>query len=178
MAAAAVDLGQFDDRDVRSTTIAITNAGDGLSKAMKVDPKLMHLGEKVYVVLECEVAKVRFDPIEKDGADLQRVHVLRAGIATIVDGKLVKRALEDQVARIEKARDEETGAQRLGLGFDPLDPDGKGDAAADDDDETPPKAEKVTGAAAKKAAPAKATRTRKPPAKKAAKKASHLTPVD
>lgn len=174
MAAVTVDLGQFDERDVRSTTIAITNAGDGLSKAMKVDPMLMHLGEKVYVVLECEVAKVRFDPIEKNGADLQRVHVLRAGNATIVDGKLVKRELEDQIARIEKARDEETGAQRLGLGFDPLDPDGKGD---DDDAAKPPKADKVSGPAAKKAAPAKTTRTRKP-RKAAAKKASHLTPVD
>jgi len=106
------DLGTFDDRDVLRTTIAVTNAGDGLSDALKVDPKLMHLGEKVYVVLECEVAKVRFDPI-KDTDALSRVHVLKAGTATLVDADLVRAQLDEQAERILRAKEAEAGISRL-----------------------------------------------------------------
>jgi len=106
------DLGTFDDRDVLRTTIAVTNAGDGLSDALKVDPQLMHLGDKVYVVLECEVAKVRFDPI-KDTDALSRVHVLKAGTATLVDADLVRAQLDEQAERIQRAKEAEAGITRL-----------------------------------------------------------------
>jgi hypothetical protein len=106
------DLGTFDGADVRSATIAVTNAGDGLSKAMKVEPEIFHLGDRVYVVLECEVSKISHVPID-DGADLSRVHVLRAGNATIVDETLVREAIEMQVRKIVDARDDETGAMQL-----------------------------------------------------------------
>lgn len=101
-------LADFDGKEVLSATVSVTNAGDGLSSAMKVEPAEFHHGEIVYVVLACEVAKVRFDPI-KDTDALQRVHILRAGEATIVDESVVSTHLEAQRVKIEEA----AGIQRL-----------------------------------------------------------------
>jgi len=106
------DLGAFDGKDVLRTTIAVTNAGDGLSDALKVDPKLLHLDDKVYVVLECDVAKIRFEPI-KDTDALSRVHVLKAGTATLVDADLVRDQLNEQAERILRAKEAEAGITRL-----------------------------------------------------------------
>lgn len=38
------DLGNFSGRSVIKTAVAITNAGDGLSQAMKIEPELLELG--------------------------------------------------------------------------------------------------------------------------------------
>lgn len=99
---AKVKLTAYEGKDVRSTSVAITGAGDGLSKAMGVDPVELHHGQRVFVVLEAVVDKVRYDPI-KDTEDLTRVHMLKAGIATIVDEGLVRDALDEQKRKIEMA---------------------------------------------------------------------------
>lgn len=116
LAAALTDkshLHQFDGRDVLATTIAITNAGDGLSNAMKVAPTEFHHGQKVYVVLETEVAKVSFQPLAEGTQELQRIHTLRAGNATIVDADLVKAHLDLQAERIQAAIDTARGQVNL-----------------------------------------------------------------
>lgn len=105
-------LTPFDGLDVLRTTISVTNAGDGLSDSMKVDPQEFHHGDRVYVVLECEVAKVRFDPV-KDTDALTRVHVLRAGNATIVEADLVKPMVDAMADRIQRAKEDEAGIARL-----------------------------------------------------------------
>ena len=114
-------LGRFDGREVIKATIAVTNAGDGLSKAMAVDPSAMDLGDKVYVVLECEVAKVTFTEVD-DTAKLARNHSLKAGDATIVDEDLVREHLDAMAQRIEEAQ----GVHRLPLGEDGEEPDAEG----------------------------------------------------
>jgi len=106
------ELGEFDGRDVLRTSIAVTNAGDGLSEAMKVDPQVLHLGEKVTVVLECEVAKIRHEPI-RDTDALNRVQILRAGTATIIDAEVVKEAIDAQREAIERAKDLLSGQTRF-----------------------------------------------------------------
>ena len=88
-------------------------AGDGLSQAMKVDPQLLHQGDTVYVVMECKVGPVSFDPIKDSETECERKHVLRAGAATIVDGTLVKTAVEAQTAKIIAAEEERKGIQQL-----------------------------------------------------------------
>lgn len=103
------DLGAFDGQQVLGTTIAVTNAGDGLSKAMRVDPQLLHLDQTVYVVLECTVGSIKFSPAGPDVSGVVRVHTLRAGAATLVDKDLVDQHLRDQERRIEEA----AGVQRL-----------------------------------------------------------------
>lgn len=96
-------LSKFERREVLSSTVAVTGAGDGLSQAMKVDPIELHHQETVYVVLECEVSKVRFDPVKDADGALQRVHVLKAGRATLVDKELVEAALNEQSRKIDEA---------------------------------------------------------------------------
>lgn len=105
-------LDDFEGAAVISSGVEIPNAAGGLRDAMKIEPRQFHHGERVYLVLECDVSKIRFDPI-KDSDDLARVHVFTAQHAVIVDADLVKAQLEEQKARILKAKEEAAGIQRL-----------------------------------------------------------------
>lgn len=107
---------KFDGRNVIGTTIAITNAGDGLSKAMETEPQIFHHQETVYVVIECEVAKVSHvlaDPGDEQNRDLRRLHVLRAGTATIVDAEQVIEVIAAQAEKNKLAEDAKKGIQRI-----------------------------------------------------------------
>ena len=57
-------LGKHEGADVLTSTIAVKGAGDGLSKAMDLEPTVLHRGDKVFVVLECEVGTISFPPIK------------------------------------------------------------------------------------------------------------------
>lgn len=102
----------YEHRDVLQTTVQVTHAGDGLSEAMELEPTVLHHGQTVFLVLECEVSKISYPPI-KDTDALARLHTLRAGRATIVDKDLVVNALNDQHLRIVAARDAIAGQQSL-----------------------------------------------------------------
>jgi len=102
---------KFERLEVVGSSIKLTNAGDGLSKAMQVDPLELHVGERVFVVVEAVVGPVGFNPA-KDSKGLIRVHTLKAGTATLVDETLVKDVLEEQRIKIEEA----LGIERLDFG--------------------------------------------------------------
>lgn len=108
-------LADFDGRQVIRTSIAVSNAGDGLSEALRIDPREFHHGEIVHVVLECTVDQVRFVPVDpKDpSGPLVRSHRLKAGTATVVDADLVREQIDRQRLRIEKAREAAAGVQRI-----------------------------------------------------------------
>jgi hypothetical protein len=108
------DLAHFEGRDVLRSTVAIRNTGDGLSEAMAVEPQEYHQGDRLYVVLECDVEKLRFDPIKGTDA-LTRVHMLKAGNAAVVDAALVAEALRLQAEKIRRAREQADGVQRIVL---------------------------------------------------------------
>lgn len=112
------DLGTFDGLDVITSSVAITNAGDGLSQAMSIDHRQLHHGETVYVVLECEAVDIQFPKI-KDTESLNRKHKLRAGTATIVEKDSVIKVIEEQRIKIEQAK----GIERLALEGDEEDED-------------------------------------------------------
>jgi hypothetical protein len=107
------DLGMFEARRITETRIKVTNAGDGLSQAVEVDPQVLHHGETVHVVLECTVDKVTLEPIKDEPAALARVHVLKAGAATIVPADLVTDLLADQQDRIRRARQAADGQEEM-----------------------------------------------------------------
>lgn len=96
----AEKLRKFEGREVQGTTIAIKNAGDGLSKALAIDPREFRTNETVYVVLECNVGPISFVPV-KDTDGLLRKHDFVAGTATIVDKELVQDVLREQQDRID-----------------------------------------------------------------------------
>lgn len=162
----APKLSPFEGKSVNRSTVKITNAGDGLSQALGIEPVEYHQGDKVYVVLECDVSRVSFEPVSKDLLDgpQVRVHTFKAGTATVVDAKLVSDAVEEQAKRNKLAEDEKRGQERL--------------VGADGDDSKPNPAAKPTKGnlrydpkdpAAAKAAATKPAK--KAPAKAAAKKA-------
>jgi len=88
-------LGIFDGAEVIGASVKITNAGDGLSTAMGIEPIEYHIGDTVCVVLQCEVTRITYERV-KDTDRLMRVHTFRAGIATVVDDTLVADVLADQ----------------------------------------------------------------------------------
>lgn len=96
-------LHPFEGKEVVLSTIAITGAGDGLSKAMSVAPQEFHHGQLVTVVVQCEVSKVTMVPIKDAPSRLERKHTFSAGIATIVEPALVQEVLDKQRQLIEAA---------------------------------------------------------------------------
>src|SRR5687768_17125285 len=88
MARTKTGLSKFEGKDVASVTASIRNTGDGLSESMATDKVELHHGDEVFVVLRCLVEKIRHDPI-KDSSALERVHMMKALDATIVDEELV-----------------------------------------------------------------------------------------
>ncbi len=97
-----IELGEFEGKEVLATSVAVTNAGDGLSEALAVDPQILHQGDRGAILLEYEVAKVRFDPV-KDTHGLTRVHILKAKTGTLLDLDDVQERLDEQRRRIEEA---------------------------------------------------------------------------
>jgi hypothetical protein len=108
-----MELGTFEGRDIVQTSVAVTNAGDGLSQSLTVEPRILHVGDTGAVVLEYTVTKVGFVPV-KDTDVLARVATLKAGNATLIDLDVVGSALEANRVRIEQAR----GLFRLDLDGD------------------------------------------------------------
>lgn len=99
----------FPGVDVVGTTVAIRNAGDGLSKAMEVDtPDLQHF-QTVHVLLECEVVDIQTPKVKDTDHGVQVKFVLKAGRATIVDDDFALGALDEMTKRLEDA----VGTQRI-----------------------------------------------------------------
>jgi hypothetical protein len=109
-------LHDFEGRPVVAARVAITRAGDGLSEALAVEPEDLPLGQRVLVLLECEVTKVRYEEVLDTGT-LRRVHTLSAGTATMVDDGFAGDLLDQQRIKIEQAK----GVHRL-----PVDSNGDG----------------------------------------------------
>lgn len=82
-------LKKFEGREVIGTAISVTNAGDGLSANMAIEPQEMQLDEEVIVIMRTKVSKIQHTEV-KDTTSLIRTHVLKAGNAIIADAELVE----------------------------------------------------------------------------------------
>jgi len=96
-------LSSYEGRDVVQATIKVTNAGDGLSEAMSIEPIEMRHGETRYLLIEAEVTRVQYDEL-KDTDVLKRVHTLKAGTATLVDPEFAVELIEKQRKAIQSAK--------------------------------------------------------------------------
>lgn len=106
-------LTPFEGADVIEATIRVTNAGDGLSEAVGIEPVEYQRGDTVYVLLETEVTRVAYEAVKADSEFLKRVHTLRAGTGTIVDANFAKESIEMQREINQRARDAAAGQGRL-----------------------------------------------------------------
>ncbi len=100
---AVTGLSTFENHDVLQSTIKVTNAGDGLSEAMSIDPVEIHLGEQRYLLIEAECSKVGYEEL-KDTGTYRRVQTLKAGTATLVDATFAAKAIQAQRAALDEAR--------------------------------------------------------------------------
>lgn len=121
-------LGSFEGTPVAGTGIEIPSAAGGLRDALKIDPQVLHKGQRVMVLLDCEVGKIRHDPV-KDSEEWNRVHILATNGATIVDGDVFDEALAAQAERIQRAKDNESGQQRTDDALELVAAHDKGDHA-------------------------------------------------
>ena len=104
-------LSRFEGRDVLASTIKVTNAGDGLSAALSVDPHEFAQHERIYVVLETDVSKVTYEDMPGvDGAS-RRVHVLKTIHASVVEGQAVAELLAETKRLLAQRREDELAAK-------------------------------------------------------------------
>lgn len=96
------ELHKFEGRQTVGCKAKITNAGDGLSAALEIEPDELHLGQKVWLVIEGTVSKITHEEA-KEGRGVIRVQSIKAGVATLVDETLVKDVLDEQRIAIEEA---------------------------------------------------------------------------
>jgi hypothetical protein len=118
-----VELGRYEGKRIVGTGVIVKNAGDGLSKAMAVDPVRIGLRERGYLVIEWECVKHQHEPVKDAPTTIIRTHVLRAETATFIDDDMVVEAIEKQKIRLEEAE----GIRRLEFG------DGTGEVDEDSD---------------------------------------------
>jgi hypothetical protein len=132
MARAKSALGKFEGRDVAAIKIIITKAGDGLSKAMAVEPKVLHQGDQGYLVLSYTTSKIRFDPSKGEEESTDRVQILEATGATFADRDLVGEIIDQMAARVAEHEEKERIAKEQSRGVFTF------DATAEDDDNQEP----------------------------------------
>src|SRR5262245_20036556 len=96
-------LHDVEGKPVHMATIKIVGAGDGLSKALAIDPEEYHQGDRAYVVLECTMLRLGFEPVSPalPSGPQVRVHTFKAGTAAIVERSLVGKIIDEQ-ARVNK----------------------------------------------------------------------------
>lgn len=119
------ELTPFENKAVRQVGLEAPSASGGLRESMRIDPVELQQGDRVVTIMEHVVAKVRFEPIDKDdpGGDQRRVHVLTTETAAIATGELVamvRTQLAAQADRIKAARAAAKGYDRLPYDDDAL----------------------------------------------------------
>ena len=127
MTATEERLPSFEGLPVVRSAVRITRAGDGLSEALKLDPRALHRGEEVFFVLKGTVDQVNFRPVsqEEDGL-LIRVHTVRASEIALVDPGQVEHFLASERLRIKRLQDEAASREPLpGIDDEPEDDHGE-----------------------------------------------------
>lgn len=103
---------EFEGETVDEVQVRIINAGDGLSGALEIDPKVLHLGDRFACVLIGEVTQVNHKKKSNKDADDTRIRlhtVTTTGITEVeIDmAKKILMAAADNLARAKAARDEQ-----------------------------------------------------------------------
>lgn len=98
-------LGTYKGHEIVGAAMKLTNAGDGLSKAMSLSPVDLDFGQRVHVVIEAVVTEHGLKPaIAGDlHGPLRVVSTLRAEHATIVENATVAKLIDKHKAALDKA---------------------------------------------------------------------------
>lgn len=98
-------LGMYNGRDVIKMAMSLTNAGDGLSQAMSLEPAELHMGDRVLVLVEAVVTKEQHvAAIPGDLAGPYKfVGVLKAEAAKITTLSSAQKEMDKHKGRLDKA---------------------------------------------------------------------------
>lgn len=110
---------------VTAMSVKITKAGDGLSKQLGIDPRLLVPGQKYRVLLE-GIAGDHTHKLIPKAESWELVQVLEAETVTFVDDKASEskiRVARDRVAKAAKESKGETRLKDVSTGADVLDAD-------------------------------------------------------
>jgi len=112
-------LDAFEGHQVVAAKLRVTRAGDGLSEALKLEPRALLVGEEVFFVLRGQVTQVNHRSASKDKGDLLvRVHTVEAQEIAMVGQAEVDELLAAERDRVKQLRDEEAGREPLPLAGD------------------------------------------------------------
>lgn len=101
----------FEGFEVDSVQIRITNAGDGLTEALQINPKALHIGDDFACVLRGKVTQVN----HKEGKDDStiRLHTVKTTGITEVDLDMAKRILGANAESLARAKADREGQLQL-----------------------------------------------------------------
>lgn len=117
----ADELPEFEGQEVAASQIRITNAGDGLSEALRVAPRALHHGEEVAILLRGKVTQVNHKAAGKgDDEHLVRLHTISAFAATELPMDDAKRILTAAADNLARRKAEIDGQLQLGAEEDAL----------------------------------------------------------
>lgn len=97
----------FGGQEVASMSVKVTNAGDGLTEALRIDPVDLKFGQRVYQVIEGFVVKAEVEPenhLDPQGK-VKVKYVIKAGTSTLVDEGTVVEAINLTRDRILAAQE-------------------------------------------------------------------------
>lgn len=98
----------FEDETVQQSQIRVVGCGDGLSEALKIEPKALHLGEEIFLVLRGSVTQVNHR--QKAGDEpVVRVHTIQTEAVTEIEAGLANKLLTQAALDLEKAKAEIAG---------------------------------------------------------------------
>lgn len=98
------NLPEFEKKEVASASVRITNAGDGLSAALQVEPEALSMGDEVYYVLKGVVSHIDHFPLGPASKVLERKHTVRTIEITRIPEEMAEPTLAEARERIEEAQ--------------------------------------------------------------------------
>lgn len=119
------DLGEFDGVPVSEVGIALRNAGDGWTDAVKIFPRLHQTGDETFFVIRCVTGPVDHDPLSDEGKRCSADDIADGAVASYrrtedqllrqmieVDGEAVQAWLDQSAAEVSKIKAERAEADR------------------------------------------------------------------
>ena len=89
------------------------NAAGALNAVAEVEREVLHKGSSGYIVYRYDVTGIGHDPVKDNEGQCIRKHKIRLTDAAFLDTPAIEKAINQQRARIRKARDAAEGRMPL-----------------------------------------------------------------
>ena len=114
-------LGTYEDRPILSSSIIVNKLGDGLSKAVDVEPIVVNMGEFAFLAVKVRPTKHRYDAIRDEQNKIvgyELVQIFDSVGAAFTDAKMSAKAIEIMANKIAEEQARRKSQLTLALGED------------------------------------------------------------